>query len=422
MENKALIESRLEYMEKVYTTVTQFIDELPAIVPEKTRAMIKDSILDDAELKMLLEEMKGQRPPRLFLFGRTGAGKSSLINALCGSYLAEVSDTESCTKETSIFSCMKDGRTLLEVMDSRGIAESADQEAGTREALFRSMTDFAPDAILLVLSCVHRDSIHEDMELAVQLKKAYYDKYLMEVPVLIVLNKADAVPPVREVLPFQYSPAKERSISKICAHCRQIAAEYSLNTQGILAVSSLMEWTDASEQLLTVSDINLLSEEERGALHLDFDGRWNMNLLMDMLEAAMGDPAARSGLRMALRLDEITHSLAKHVVDLFCGAAGTVALTPIPIADLYVLLALQSVMVGIIAVLGGREANMETAKEFILSLGGIGGAGLGFRLLAQQSSKLANAIFPGAGSVISTTVAASGTRAIGNAAIKHYLK
>lgn len=91
-------------------------------------------------------------------------------------------------------------------------------------------------------------------------------------------------------------------------------------------------------------------------------------------------------------------------------------------ADLYVLLALQSVMVAIIAILSGREATMETAKEFILSPGGVGGAGLGFRLLAQQSSKLLNGLFPGAGSVIRTTVAASGTKAIGNAAIAYYLK
>ena len=173
---------------------------------------------------------------------------------------------------------------------------------------------------------------------------------------------------------------------------------------------------------LSAEEINQMAENERLNLVPGFDGRWKLQELIQLIEETMTDSDAKSGLRMALRLEEIIHNLAKHIVDIFSGIAGTVALTPIPVADLYVLLALQSVMVGIIAILSGREANLESAKEFILSLGGVGGAGLGFRLLAQQSSKLLNGLFPGAGSVISTTVAASGTKAIGNAAISYYLK
>jgi len=65
MENRALIETRLENMEKVYSALNQFIEELPAVIPQKTRQMIKDSILGDTELKALLEETRKQRPPRL---------------------------------------------------------------------------------------------------------------------------------------------------------------------------------------------------------------------------------------------------------------------------------------------------------------------------------------------------------------------
>ena len=157
-------------------------------------------------------------------------------------------------------------------------------------------------------------------------------------------------------------------------------------------------------------------------LNISFDGRWHYSELLNLIESSMTDADARSGLRIALKLEDLITDLAKHLVDVFSGIAGTIALTPIPVADLYVLLALQSVMVAIIAILSGREANIESAKEFILSLGGVGSAGLGFRLLAQQSSKLLNGLFPGAGSVISTAVAASGTKAIGNAAIAYYLK
>ena len=44
-----------------------------------------------------------------------------------------------------------------------------------------------------------------------------------------------------------------------------------------------------------------------------------------------------------------------------------------------------------------------------------------FRIIAQQGSKLVNAIWPGAGSAISSGVAAFGTRAIGKAAVAYFV-
>ena len=44
-----------------------------------------------------MKEIDIHRPSRIFMIGRTGVGKSSLINALCGVYVAPVSDTRSCT-------------------------------------------------------------------------------------------------------------------------------------------------------------------------------------------------------------------------------------------------------------------------------------------------------------------------------------
>ena len=71
-----------------------------------------------------MDRIDSHRPPRIFLIGRTGVGKSSLINAICGSYVARVSDTHSCTERAQTHKCMDGDRVLMEMCDIRGIAES----------------------------------------------------------------------------------------------------------------------------------------------------------------------------------------------------------------------------------------------------------------------------------------------------------
>lgn len=62
---------------------------------------------------------------------------------------------------------------------------------------------------------------------------------------------------------------------------------------------------------------------------------------------------------------------------IFTGLSATVAVTPIPISDIYVLLILQCILVAFIASLSGRDLSIDTAKEFIFSVGGVGVVGYG---------------------------------------------
>ena len=139
------------------------------------------------------------------------------------------------------------------------------------------------------------------------------------------------------------------------------------------------------------------------------------------MEEAILDFDAQMGLRMAARLTEVVHRLVRHLNKIFSGISATVALTPIPVSDIYVLLIIQSVLVSLIASLSGRDISLDTAKEFIFSMGGVAGAGYVFRVAAQQASKLLNAVWPGSGSAVSSGIAAVGTSAIGKAAIAYYI-
>ena len=94
--------------------------------------------------------------------------------------------------------------------------------------------------------------------------------------------------------------------------------------------------------------------------------------------------------------------------------------TPIPVSDIYILLALQAVLIMMISYLAGQDVSYESAKKMLLSLGGAGIAGLAFRTLAQQAAKLLNLILPGAGSFVSAGVAGAGTYAMWQGAIACY--
>ena len=104
----------MNLMKKFYIKAGEIIDKLPDAIPEKTRTALKDAILGDKDLKRLMEGVDSHRPPRIFLIGRTGVGKSSLINALCGAYVANVSDVHSCTDSAQVYHC-KDGDRVLMV-------------------------------------------------------------------------------------------------------------------------------------------------------------------------------------------------------------------------------------------------------------------------------------------------------------------
>ena len=424
MANNQKVEQRLENMKKFYIKAGELVDKLPDQIPGPTRSMIKNTIIGDKDLKELMDGIDQHRPPRIFLIGRTGVGKSSLINALCGAYVAKVSDTVSCTEHAEAYHCMDEDRVLMDILDTRGIAESEslDIDRTAEQMLIDQINEFSPDVAIMMLNCTHRDDIVSDVEFMKRVAKDYEDLNTVRLPIVVVVNKCDEMAPSRHKTPADYPAKKLEKIEEMVKYYKRIIIENGLKIDHIIPVSSLIDWMTPDGMEVAVEEINNLPQEDIENLEIAFDGRYRIDELLDLLEDAIQDFEAQMGLRMAARLNEVVMRFAKHLTKIFSGMAATVALTPIPVSDFYILLLLQSILVSLIASLSGREISLDTSKEFIASLGGVTGAGIGFRTLAQQSSKLVNLFAPGAGSAISSSIAFAGTTAIGKAAIAHYLE
>lgn len=417
------IEQRMQKMKKFYLKAGKMIDNLPDAIPPKVRDILKDTILGDKELKQLMEGIDSHRPPRIFLIGRTGVGKSSLINALCGSYVARVSDTKSCTENAQLHMCKDGDRVLMEILDTRGISESEslNSDISAEDMLIKEINEFSPDVAILLLNCMHRDDIDTDVEFLKKVAKSYADINSLRLPIVVAVNKCDEMAPARYKIPSEYPEKKINKINEVVRNCKGIIVRNGLKIDDIVAVSSLIDWQTADGLEVSVEEIDNLPVHDIENLSMAMDGRYQIAELINILEEAIQDFDAQMGLRMAARLTEVVHRIARHLNKIFSGVAGTVALTPIPISDIYILLIMQALLVSLIASLSGRDISLDTAKEFVLSMGGLGGAGYALKLTAQQGAKLLNGFWPGAGSFVSAGVASIGTSAIGRAAISYYI-
>ena len=417
------IEKRLNNMKKFYTKIEEILEDLPESIPEKTKNMLKDTILGDKDLKNLMDGIDSHRPPKIFLIGRTGVGKSSLINALCGAYVAKVSDTRSCTESAEVYQCTDGDRVLMEILDTRGIAESEslNDSISAEKMLMDQVNEFSPDVAIMMLNCTHRDDIITDIEFMKKVSKDYEKINSMRLPIVVVVNKCDEMAPARIKTPEEYTQKKVENINEAVQYYKGIIVKNNLKIDNIIPVSSLIDWQTPDGTEVSVSEIDNLPQQDIDNLEIVFDGRYRIEELLDILEEAIQDFEAQMWLRMAARLNDVVIRIAKHLSKIFTGLSATVALTPIPTSDIYILLVLQILLVTMIAALSGRDISFETGKEFIFSLGGVAGAGYGLRLAAQQSSKLINVIWPAAGSAVSASIAGLGTSAIGKAAIAYYI-
>ncbi len=140
--------------------------------------------------------------------------------------------------------------------------------------------------------------------------------------------------------------------------------------------------------------------------------------LSEAMVLALPEEARLEAARALTRAKEARVRIGNEIVQACTAVSVTVGVTPIPFSDMVVLGPLQAMMVSSLAYLSGRSLGKKTAAEWISSLGVVGGLGIGLRFSAQTIAKL----LPGAGNVVSAGVAGAGTTAMGQSAIRYFLK
>src|SRR5690606_7231076 len=111
-----------------------------------------------------------------------------------------------------------------------------------------------------------------------------------------------------------YPERKQENIKLAISQVREILERHRVNVVEVLAVSSYMEWNPDPQ--------NAVSSVEQVEYEIEFDGRYQIDRLVDVLADSMSDFRAAIGLMSASKLGR---KLGRTITNTFATITATVA-------------------------------------------------------------------------------------------------
>lgn len=394
---------------KFIDQVEMFMPIVLETVPEKYRDAVKNRLYLPAleELKKLIYE---SRPPVFYLVGRSGHGKSSLINALANKRVAEVGDVKPTTGESLVYEIrFPKQSTAWKVIDSRGLFETTPPEGkipvDTVERVKEDLKKHNPDVVLHVISAPEVRNLAHDLEVFSKIMREVKAASGVELPVIVVLTKVDTLGNPRE-WPPEENATKAAHISEALEYMARDVLKtsfepYNRDTpyRGFLLKNSVY---------IAVIPVSSLWED-----------LWNIETLADLIGEKLPESALLDYVQ-AQRRKALLKKVSTFLIKRFSEIAAGVGAEPIPISDIFILTPLQILLIGVIGGLSCRSVSKETVQEYLKAVGLTVVAGVVFRTVARQLVKLIPE--PGAGSTVSALIAYTGTYSIGKSAEAYFFE
>jgi predicted GTPase len=379
----------------VLPSVSDLLARAVSAVPAPLRPQVAEAVRTYKE--MLMEA----RAPKLMFLGRRGAGKSSLVNALCGEPVATIGSVLSETGRPSWYTA-RTHKGDLRLLDTRGIGDRTRPEASNfqnaLDEIRAALTEDWPDAILFLCKAKDVDShIAEDLANIREVRRFLLERHRYDAPVVAIVTQIDELDPKRVEPPYD-NPVKQENIRTAVATLEDALSGLGIGLAKVIPVSAYAEF-DA---------------EGRRA----YDNYWNIDTLVEYLVEVLPRSAQVQMARLS-RVRAVQAKTARKMTAAAAALAGGIAATPIPVADILPITATQVGLIIGIAYLSGRELSKDAAKEFLVALGANLGAAFALRELARAVGKIA---LPVAGEFLSAGVAAAGTWGIGEAAITYFIE
>jgi len=182
---------------QLYVEVESLFGRVTGWLPEEEQFGFQE-LLVSPTLEIIQEVIDDSRSPVFFLVGRSGHGKSSLINKLAGKPITKVHPVKPQTPKTEAHEIyFEDLDATWTVVDSRGIFESDKPDEAVNEAsigdLIKDIVAFKPDIILHVISALEVGTLSEDFKVVADLRNRTTSETGLNIPFIAVINRCDSL-------------------------------------------------------------------------------------------------------------------------------------------------------------------------------------------------------------------------------------
>ena len=278
---------------------------------------------------------------KVLMAGKTGVGKSSVINAIIGKEISKVSnDGKPCTKANQELIWSADTADLI-IVDVPGFGE-ANSPIINGVDYIENIKELARNAhiLLLVLKCEDR---------ALELEEKFLldwknDAYLNPIPVLIVINQIDKAKPSRI-----WEPDK--------INLKQPTSQKELNISGFIDyVSSIPAFSEFaySNKIIPISAGEYVGDSTYG---------------IDCLRKGVNDEIPDI-FRMVIEHESISRDeKANKIINYYAIATGAAAIEPIPIVDSFLIAPIQLAMIIQLGRIYGVDITKSVAGGLVQALG-----------------------------------------------------
>lgn len=218
-------------------------------VPEDMISNIEDKI---AELGAFI--------PTVGIFGKTGAGKSSLCNSLFGKDTAKVNDVHACTRAPQeIFVKISEAGSGIKLIDLPGVGENQVRDSEYADLYKQWIPKL--DLVVWVIKADDRTfSIDEQFYEAVVKQSISTNG----TPFLVVINQVDKINPIREWDEVNRRPGHQQ-MKTVGQRTEWAASKFQISSEHIVAVSAFEKY-NLGALVEAIVDI-VPNEKKLGFLH-----------------------------------------------------------------------------------------------------------------------------------------------------------
>ena len=270
--------------------------------------------LFDEVSQILGKEVK----PRILIAGKTGSGKSSVLNALLGRKVFEVGNVPTTKNNSEEVWETKHGEIVVVDIPGFGEADAQKVDNLSYEENATKLAGLEAHMAILVVKCDDRALEKESDFLA----KWHQHTTLKDLPVLIVVNQIDKMKPVRDWEPGKLNlkcpvKEKEKNIREFLDYLSNLSIFKPYDDEGLIVACSSGESFDDPLQY-GIPEVRVTIYE----------------MLPD---------CART---MFARLADLQDQEANRIINYYAGASATaVAVNPIAAADALLIAPLQIAMI-----------------------------------------------------------------------------